>query len=739
VFWIRKGEHDPFLAAGAVNGASKKLSALSFSLSRFGENEMCAVFDRSGAERYAGARGMRSSARRGRSFALCGAAIIAGFILSGRPAGAVTEDFTKMSLEELMNVEVTTATKAPQALFSTAAAAFVITQEDIRRSGATNVPELLRMVPGIEVARLNAHTYAITARGFNGVYANKLLVLIDGRSVYTPLFSGVQWDLQDLMLEDVDRIEVIRGPGGTLWGANAFNGVINIITKNSAETLDGLATAHAGNLEQGGAVRHGGTIGSDTAFRVFGKVDHHDAETAVGGGSAYDQFVFGRAGFRVDSTPAPDVKTMFEGGAVTGTEGDIWHRLTPFFPFPAFIQQAETPVSAAHLLGRMVKTIAPGEEWQLQSYLDWTDRFQAILGEQRLTWDVEAQHSSTPFPNHLFIWGGGYRLTTDTTQGTFDLSLVPASNTEHLANLFAQDEISLIPKVLTLTLGSKFEYNNWSGFDIQPNIRAMWHPEPNQALWAAISRAVRTPSRAERNLDFNFTLLTPPITPFPTLVSVFGNPQMVSEKVIAYELGYRWQPVPQVSLDLASFYNTYTSLGTFDEEPPILLGGLPDLPVVVHNAAHGHAYGIEFAGGWQPTPWLTFRTAYTFQRTKLFRDSDSTDTTSIAYQNSIPKHQLSARASFDLTRDVALDVTGRYVGRLALSAADSPLLSLPDVSSYWALDLRLGWHVTDRVLLELIGQNLNRSAHIEFFSFGPAQAATAEIGRSVFARVTVKF
>ncbi|HEV2098503.1 MAG TPA: TonB-dependent receptor, partial [Stellaceae bacterium] len=490
------------------------------------------------------------------------AAIAAGLVLAARPASADTEDFTKMSLEQLMQVKVTTATKAPQPWFSTAAAVFVITEEDIRRSGATNIPELLRMVPGLDVAQLNAHTWAITARGFNGVYANKLLVLIDGRSVYTPLYSGVQWDLQDLMLEDIDRIEVIRGPGGTLWGANAFNGVINIITKSAKDTQGGLATARGGNEDAGGAARYGGMIGSDTAYRGFGKIDYHAADTAAGGGTAFDQYVYGRAGFRVDSTPTPDLGLMFEGGATHDVEGDIFQRLTPTPPFPSFIEQAETPVTAAYLLGRANKAVAAGEEWQLQSYFDWTDRAQAILTERRFTWDAELQHRSTPWPDHQLIWGGGTRVTSDWTQGTFDVSLMPSEDTEYLVNLFAQDEWTPLPKVLTLTFGSKFEYVNWSGFDVQPNIRAMWHPTLDQAVWAAVSRAVRTPSRAERDLDFNYQVLNPPFAPAPTLITVFGNPQMVSEKVIAYELGYRWQPTPKASVDLASFYNHYTDLAT---------------------------------------------------------------------------------------------------------------------------------------------------------------------------------
>jgi iron complex outermembrane recepter protein len=661
-----------------------------------------------------------------------------GFFTTSAAAAAV-EDFTNLSLEELMKVEVTTASKTPQTLIHTAAAAFVITQEDIRRSGTTNIPELLRMVPGIEVARVNAHTYAITARGFNGVYANKLLVLIDGRSVYTPLFSGVQWDLQDTMLEDIERIEVIRGPGGTLWGANAFNGVINIITKSAHETQGGLATAHGGTLQDGGAIRYGGRIDGDSAYRIWGKFDHHGSETAAAGGSAHDGFNFGRAGFRYDGAPSPDLRVLLEGGATHGSEQEIFQRLRPRFPFAPFLENSDTSVGAGHVLGRVTKATGPGEEWQFQSYLDWTDRTMAILREKRLTGDFEVQHSSHPDDRNHLIWGLGYRATTDWMQGTFDINFNPSRNTEQLANFFIQDEFKLIPNSLSLIVGSKFEYTNWSGFDIQPNLRLLWNPDPQQAVWAAVSRAVRTPSRAERDLVFNYTVLNPPLATVPTLVTVFGNGHMQSEKVTAFETGYRWQATQRINLDVAGFYNLYGDLGTVDALVPRLVGGLPNLPARFDNLARGHAYGLEFAGGWQAAPWLSFRSAYTFQRTKISRDPTSTDTTTIAYQNSIPKHHASLRASANLAPNVTLDATVRYFGRLNLSAANTALLTLRDINSYWALDLRLGWQATDRVLLELIGQNLNREKHVEFQDFGPTRAATAQIPRAAIVRATVQF
>ena len=668
--------------------------------------------------------------RGGKALIVVGCATLGGLsgLLGSR---AAAEDFTGLSLEELMKVEVTTAAKTPQTLMHTAAAAFVITQDDIRRSGATNIPELLRQVPGIQVAQVNASTWAITARGFNGVYANKLLVLIDGRSVYTPLFSGVQWDLQDTLLEDIDRIEIIRGPGGTLWGANAFNGVINIITKNAADTQGGLARAHGGTREDGGALRYGGRIDPDSAYRVWGKYDHHESDASPSGASANDRY---------DSALAADLRVTLEGGATRGDENQIFQRMMPRFPWLSSLEGSTTTVGAGHLLGRVTKNVAPDQEWQLQSYLDWTDRNMAIINEKRLTADVELQHGSHPLPGHHLIWGLGYRATTDWTAGTFDISLTPSRDIEHLANLFVQDEIAIVPDALSLILGSKFEYTSWSGFDVQPNLRLVWNPEPQQAVWAAVSRAVRTPSRAERNLVFNYGALNPPVVPFPTLVTVFGNPGMLSEKVIAFETGYRWQPTQRINLDISGFYNLYSDLATVDTQAPTLIGGLlPQLPVRFQNLGTGHAYGLEVAAGWQPTDWLSLRSAYTFQLTELTPAAGSTDTTLAAYQNSIPRHQVYGRASVSLSPAVALDLQARYVGRLNLAAANSPLLTLPNVNSYWALDARLGWRLTDRIMMELIGQNLNRSRHVEFADFGPTRAATAEIPRAAIVRMTVQF
>jgi iron complex outermembrane receptor protein len=682
----------------------------------------------------------RNAGRRRCVSSSCVALAFAALLALPAPARAAAgEDFTSLSLEELMNVEVTTASKRPETLRHTAAAAFVITQEDIRRSGVTSIPELLRMVPGIEVARVNSGTYAISARGFNGVYANKLLVLMDGRSVYTPLFSGVQWDLQDTLLEDVERIEVIRGPGGTLWGANAFNGVINIITKSAAETLGALVTGRVGNRESGAGARVGAKIGDATSVRVFGKYDHYEANRSAGGGDANDRFDFGRAGFRLDSDLAPGTRALLEGSVGQGTKGEIFQRLAPVPPFRATLQPSNTDVNAAHVLGRLTMATATSGEWQLQGYVDWTDRDMTIIAERRITADVELQHRSKPFEAHELVWGGGYRVTRDITEGTFDISLVPSNMTEQLGNLFLQDEITLLPGTLRLTLGSKLEYNDYTGTDLQPNARLLWTPDPHHAVWGAISRAVRTPSRAERDLNFAYTALTPPAVPIPTLVTVFGNRSLSAEKVTAFEAGYRWQPVQSFNVDLATFYNIYDDLITVERGAPRLAGGALLLPAVFDNRAHGTGYGAEVGAGWQPLSWVGLRAAYTFLDLNLKLRPGSVDTTTFAYEHSSPRHQIYARGSVNLTDTVSVDLVGRYVDRLALSTANSALLTIGDVGSYWAFDVRLAWQPVEHIVLELVGQNLNQGRHVEFRDFGPTRAATAEIERSVFARATFRY
>src|SRR5436189_2240905 len=440
----------------------------------------------------------------------------------------------QFSLEELLNLEVTTVSKRPEKLTEAASAIQVITQEDIRRSGATSIPEALRLASNLEVAQVDSRQWAISARGFNNTVANKLLVLIDGRTVYTPLFSGVFWDAQDTLLEDVDRIEVISGPGATLWGANAVNGVINVITWRAAETQGNLLVAGAGNLERGAAARQGGKLGADGAFRVYGKISDRDHTSRADGTSAQDSWDSGQAGFRADWGTAAGAVTLqgdaYRGTIDSATAGDI-------------------RISGGNLLGRWARQLAGGDRVQVQAYFDNTEREIPGTFEERLNiFDVEFQHALRVRSQHSVIWGGGYRRADDHVSNTAAIAFLPADRNLRWGNLFVQDEIALRGDQLRLTLGTKAQSNPSTSAEFLPSARIAWKPDASRLLWSALSRAVRAPARLDREL------FVPGQPPFFLLA---GGPDFRSEISKVLELGYRAQPSPRASYSVTLFHSVH--------------------------------------------------------------------------------------------------------------------------------------------------------------------------------------
>ncbi len=474
------------------------------------------------------------------------------------------QSLKRMSLDDLMNVEITSVSKKEEKLSEAPAAVYVLTQDDIHRSGATSIPEALRLVPGLDVARIDAHTWAISSRGFNGEFANKLLVLIDGRSVYTPLFSGVFWDVQDPMLEDVDRIEVIRGPGAALWGANAVNGVINIITKSAKDTQGWLFSGGGGNQDRGfGEFRYGGSRGDDLFYRLYGTYfDHADSEM-LGGGNGRDGWQQGRGGFRVDWQPSRDNLLTVQGDAYDGTEGQVFGVPTLTSPYAQQLTQA-TGVSGGDVLGRWTHTLANGAEVKLQTYYDKTVRDTAILGDNLTTFDIDLQYDQHFGSRQEVIAGLGYRLEDEAIRNSSTVMFNPNHTDRQLFSGFVQDEVTLIPDRLKLTLGTKLEHNDFTGFEVEPSGRISWTPTIHQTVWAAVSRAVRTPSEEERDSRTELQAIPPgglyPGSP-PALVTAEGDNAFASEDLLAYELGYRVRPCERVSLDFATFYNDYSRLG----------------------------------------------------------------------------------------------------------------------------------------------------------------------------------
>jgi len=678
-----------------------------------------------------GRAGSKPAARSAFARGLMATVLLLPFCMGHAQAALPPVDLTSLSLEDLMNVKVTSVSRRPQSLAETAAAVFVITQDDIRRSGATSIPEALRMVPGIEVARIDGNKWAITARGFNGRFANKLLVMIDGRSVYTPLFSGVFWDAQDTVLEDIDRIEVVRGPGASLWGANAVNGVINIVTKRARATQGALVVAGGGTEEQGfTSLRYGGKANDDTYYRGYVKYFNRDSQEFIDGSNAADDWQVGRAGFRVDWEPdGPDAVTVqgdiYRG--VVGTTGSV-HSLAP--PFAETVNR-DDDMFGANLLTRWTRRFADGSDMALQVYYDLTSGDELGTSIAEHTFDVDFQHHFQPDDRNDIVWGVGYRLYAARFDGTFDVSFSDDHRTDYLANAFIQDDITIVPDELRVTLGSKLEYNSFTGVEIEPTARAIWTPDDRQSVWAAVSRATRTPSQTTDAISLN-SVVPPgdPGNPFPlpVLVSIAGNSGETSEDLVSFELGYRIRPTDDFSVDIAGFYDLYDNLVTVETVGASLQPGFVLVNEQFDNLGCARTYGVEASADWRVAPWWRLQGAYTFLHLDVDRASSSNDPLIEQTDGRDPVHQVSLRSSFDIGDDWEFDLWPRFVS------------SLPErnVDSYFTFDARLGWRPMDGVELAVVGQNLFDSRHLEFTP-ELINTTPTEIQRAVYGKVTVTF
>ena len=638
------------------------------------------------------------------------------------------DDLSELSLEDLMEIEVTSASKKPQKLANSATAIYVITQEDIRRSGVTSIPEALRMAPGVEVTRLNNSNWGISIRGFNGRFANKLLVLIDGRSVYTPLFSGVYWDEQDTMLEDIERIEVIRGSGATLWGANAVNGVINIITRNSADTQGCLMAMGTGSQERAFSdLRYGSKLGEKINYRIYGKyfdrntlsADTHDAA---------DSWNSRRGGFRVDGQLALNDTFTFQGDIYNTDTGNTIE-YSNFQPPYEYTMEDSTAMKGGNLLFRWQRHSA-ASDLELQTYYDRTDRDEFMLHEKRDTFDFNFQHRFQAGDFQEIIWGAGYRFSRDNMRGSFNAK---AQNSYHrsddLYSCFLQDELALVPEKLTLILGSKFEHNNYTGYEVQPNGRILWSPNNNHTFWAAVSRAVRTPSRAEHDSEIN-SIAAPNTAnnpyPFPVVVNIVSSDDFDSEEMTSYELGYRFLGLESLSLDFAAFYSDYDNLRTFRLTDSHLEAGHLLNTFIFDNEMDGTVYGGEVVINWQPLAWWNLVGIYSYQYMALDLTDDNVAKGYTAGAN--PHHQASLRSRFDLPENFELDLRFRYVDDLPEKQTDS----------YISMDMRIGWQPFIDFHLDLVGQNLLDNEHFECKE-GSEGLFSTEIERSVYLKATWEF
>jgi iron complex outermembrane recepter protein len=647
---------------------------------------------------------------------------------------AKSSDLSHLSIEELMNIQITTLSKKTEQLSSAPAAVYVVTSEDIHRSGYSNIPDILRLVPGLEVASIDLSAWAITARGFNGQFASKLLVLIDGRSVYSPLFSGVFWDINDIMLEDIDRIEVVRGPGATMWGANAVNGVINIITKSSKQTQGLVLTTSAGiEKKYGGALRYGGKLGSRTTFRIYSKGFSRTLPvkyTSSGKEDYWDQM---RGGFRLDSDPNLKSNLSVSANVFSG-KCDYSQMVGSITPPYAYQVSRDAKSNGVDILARYTYSPSSMSDYSLQFYYDYTDNDIFIGKDIRSNFDLDFQHRWSAINRNEFVWGLGFRASADKVNDTEMYDVEPQKETSKLISGFVQDEIDLWKHNLQLTLGSKFEYNDYTKTEIQPSARLTFSPVEHHTIWSAVSRAVRTPSRGERDGKIILSVIPPntPMnpTPLPIQIDFIGNHQFVSEELTAYEMGYRVQPAERLSFSAAGFFNRYDHLRNAYQEAIQQVNGSTVyfvLPMYLENNGNGNTSGAELSAEWRPANWWRLQGSYTYLESDLNEATHGASSTNPGItEDIIPHHQAVGRSSFDINKYIQVDIIVRYVDKLANSS----------IRKYIATDFRLAWKAADGLELYVNGQNIGSSAKYEFDSTLSLQAMKAKTIASYEAGLT---
>jgi iron complex outermembrane receptor protein len=616
------------------------------------------------------------------------------------------ENLKNLSLEELMNIQVFSVSKSAEKLTEVASAVQVITSEDIRRSGVTTLPEALRLAQNLQVAKVNASQWAISARGFNNVLASKLLVMIDGRVVYTPLYAGVFWDVQNVLLEDVDRIEVISGPGGALWGANAVNGVINIITKNSKKTQGLFIEAGSGNQKPWfGNLRYGGKIGDNIHYRIYGTA-FKEASTLLANPTksdstdGKDEWSIGQTGFRIDwQASSKDVLTL---------QSDFYDG----YPNPDGKAASAVVAMGGNALARWTHTFSEKSDLTVHAYYDnaWRD-FRNGFTENLKTYDLDAQYRFQLGKRQEIVWGGNLRLIDHKTTSLPLFYLDPERKLLHIYSTFLQDKITILKEKLHLTLGCKFEHNVYTGMEYAPSARVAYTlPKRNNTIWASASRAVRTPSRIDK--EFNLYL-------FPGFPIIVGS-DFRAETVWAYELGWRSQFSDNFSFSASTFYNVYDKLRSAEPSPTPTT-----FPFKIGNGVEGNTYGVELATTFQPLSWWRIKGGYTFLEKKLKVKPDSKDLNKGTVESDDPNNQFLIQSTFDFPKQIESGFVLRYVD----------VLTNKYVPSYFGLDIQIGWKFTKWLQISVVGQNLLDDHHPEFV---PSSPSPREITRSFYGKITAR-
>jgi len=622
------------------------------------------------------------------------------------PAKSQYQDIGGLSIDDLLNVTVISAGQKEQKLSDVAAAMTVLSADDIRRSGATNIPDLLRYVPGVGVGQASNSGISVTIRGFEGVYASKLLVLVDGRSIYDPIFGGVDWQFQSMMMDNIDRVEVIRGPGATIWGANAVNGVINIITKDSKDTQGGLISTIYGTKEEGlESFRYGLTPMKGLTLRLYGQYENIAADSPLPGHSKFDDAWLGTGGFRTDYRPSSDDHFLLSSDVQTGRAGDAQFFGGALFP-PTYNQTGDEE----NVNFVWEHNFEPDNQLTVQSYYDrfarGTDPENLYLTAKAQTVDVQVRHS---LPLHILpikqelIYGIEYREVSSELTESRAINWTRQNRASQTFSAIAQTDLHLIDDVLTLTMGSKFDHNDFTGYEVQPSARLLWKINSRNSLWAAVSRAVREPSIGNFDAAGGFN----------------GNTNLKSEVLKAYELGYRVQPIEELSLDISFFYNDYDDLIEF-----FLPSG--SFAPVYEQYRKAQTYGVEPSFTAQLQPWWKLSGSYSLLSFYANDSGIPGNQTLIdpPVEKPGPTNQFSMRNSFDLPNQVSIDVGSRFVDKTV------------GANGYFAVDARVAWKPNDRWEVAVVGQNLLSANHVE----NPDQFGNATyVGPKVYGKVTFKF
>ena len=643
---------------------------------------------------------------------------------------AHAKDLADLSIQELMEVQVTSVSRKDQKLSKTASAVYAISSEDIRRSGATSIPEALRMAPGVQVAQVNASQWAIGIRGFNGIFSNKLLVMVDGRSVYNPMFAGVFWDVQDMLLDDIDHIEVIRSPGGTMWGSNAVNGIVNIITKSADQTQGGLLTTGWGNQEGSfGEARFGGKAGSSAHYRVSSKFFRRPGQQRAEGGRAEDDWDMARGGFRVDwSSPGRDA--LMVSGDIYGGGSNLPIPVAVLDPPFQRRFREHTDLSGTNILTSWTRTHAGGSTSDLRVYYDRVQREGSTANARFIeSTDFDYQNQLNTSSSNQVMWGGGYRRNRDSILSTPFLSFQPPSRTTHLYQAFVHDEMRLFSDQLLIAVGTKFEHNSFTGWEVQPSAALLWDRGQNESAWLSVARAVRIPSRVTAEAQALIQVFPGP-TGLNRLVYM-GNPAFKPEELISCQAGYRVRLRRTVSLDLTAFYNDYDKLETTIPGVPFADPSFPAAPTIIPliplNGRTGRARGVEAASTWRLSGSSQLHLSYSWLDFKLHSSLAGVSDDVSATEDIAPDHQFHVRWYHDLPGGLQWDNSYYFVTSLGS-------LGVP---AYHRVDSRIGWRASKHVRFSFGLQNALDNQHLE--AAEEVRVLPSEIGRSVYGKISYDF